>query len=81
MTAQSSGLRVDERPFRPQRAAQLVGEAHRLAHVLQVNDAHLLLDRGDELFQPRLLDEGVRGEDGVDLRGAAGAEDVGGSRA
>ena len=40
----------------------------------------VFLDLGDELFESRLLDEGVRGENGVDLRRTAGAEKVGGSR-
>ncbi len=81
MTAAVVGLARDQRPSRSQSAEELVGEAHRFADVFQINDAHLLFDRGDELLEPRFFDEGVSGENGVDLRGTTGAEDVGGSRA
>ena len=79
MTAGSFGLARDALARAGQDAGDLVAEADGGAHVLQVDDAHALLELGNEGRQAGLVDEGARGDDHRHAGGTAGGLDVGGA--
>ena len=70
------GLAGDARRGACEQALDLVGRTDRGADVLEIDDAGLCGDRGHQLVELALLDEGLRREHGLDLRGLHGGEDV-----
>ena len=73
------GLARHQRGTGAHHAANLVEERDGGADVLQIDDRHLLGDRRHHVVEPALLHEHPRGQDGGDLGGLAGRQDVGGA--
>ena len=77
ITAQSSGLRATSGFFQQNTAAQLVERFRPSCGCPRDRRCAALFELRDEIVEPALLDEGTRGEDGIELGGTAGGKDVG----
>ncbi len=73
------GLALDQRLLGVEQAADLVGERDGGADVLEIDDPDRLLERRNQIGELAAFDEDARRDDGGELRGLAGGQDVGGA--
>ena len=70
------GLAGHQRLVIVHEAAELVGKRDGRADVIEIDDTHLVRDRGDQLIEPRLLDEYARRYDGLELGRFAARQNI-----